>query len=127
MDEITTRKLLSYNYLRKSTQSERTLLLGGFGPFPSIVSEGESEPMCFTCSVMVGAEVLAVTFGEAGQGVAHEERKVENPHGQGSWGKFRKRHGNEVFRGNSCRNLRNAKGFKDNFEKAHLGYDYILL
>ena len=59
--------------------------------------------------------------------MAREEGKVQNPHEQGTWGKFRKRRGSEVFRGNSCQNLRNAKGWKDNFEKAHLGYDYNLL
>lgn len=62
-----------------------------------------------------------------GQGVAHEEGKVENLLGQGTWEKFRKRRVSEVFRGNNCQSLRNTKGWEENLKKAHLGYDYNLL
>ena len=38
MDKFITPKFLYYNYLGKSTQSERTLLLRGLDPLPSVGS-----------------------------------------------------------------------------------------
>lgn len=55
--------------------------------------------------------------------VDHEEGKVKNPHGQGTLGSFRERHGSKGFRGSNYWNLR-IKGGKENFKKFCLGYNY---
>lgn len=106
IDTIITPKRLYYNYLGNSTQSERTLCLRGLGPPASFGRDGGSQPS--QCgSVVVDSEVLA-SGGDVGE-MDNEEGKVENIHGQETWGSCRERCGSESFRRSSFWNLKRVE------------------